>query len=115
MVTVHQTQGNRSARSYIDDDELDDLLNALQSMERLDHTVTNLSDFTARYRTRGDLEIGNAASDGAREMVVRSVQIQPSSGEIVWATAREPLSRLGDLIQCLTTGKQTLDKLKANH
>jgi hypothetical protein len=73
-----------------------------------------LNDFTARFRTRGDLEIGNAAADGAREMVVRSVQVEHASGEIIWSTVRQPLSRLGDLLQCLISGKQTLDKLKSN-
>ena len=115
VVAVHQPQGNRTAKSYIDDDELDDILAALQSMGRLDHTVTQLADFTARFRTRGDMEIGNAASDGSREMVVRSVQIEHASGEIIWATVHQPLARLSDLYQLISNGKQALDKLKNNH
>ena len=93
---------------------MDDILAALQSMERLDHTVTQLSDFTARFRTRGDMEIGNAANDGSREMVVRSVQIEHASGEIIWATVHQPLARLGDMSQLMSNGKSALDKLK-NH
>ena len=115
VVAVHQPQGNRTAKSYIDDDELDDILNAVQAMQRLDRTVTQLSDFTARFHTRGDMEIGNAASDGSREMVVRSIQIEHASGEIIWATVHQPLARLGDLLQLMSNGKQALDKLKSNH
>jgi hypothetical protein len=115
VMTVHQAQGNRTAKSYIDDDEIDDLLNALQSMERMNSSVTQLGDFTARFRTKGDFEIGNVASDGAREMVIRSVQIEHASGEMIWAVDRQPLTRLGDVLQCITSAKQKLDGLKGNH
>ncbi|MBV8781290.1 MAG: hypothetical protein JO353_07825 [Phycisphaerae bacterium] len=116
ILTVHQIQGSASryARSYIDEDELDDLISSLEAMQRLDHTATQLADFTGRLRTRGDLEIGNVPIDGARALMIRAVQIQQTSGEIIWAVVHEPFSRMSDLIQCVTSGKQTLDKIKSN-
>jgi hypothetical protein len=44
-------------RAFIDYEELDSLLNAIDVMARVDETMTKFPGFEARYRTRGDLEI----------------------------------------------------------
>lgn len=45
------------SRAFIDYAELDELLNAIDVMSRVDETSTKLVGFEARYRTFGDLEI----------------------------------------------------------
>ncbi|HEX5966368.1 MAG TPA: hypothetical protein VFY51_10575 [Pyrinomonadaceae bacterium] len=45
------------SRAFIDYDEIDSLLSAIDTMSRVDETTTKLVGFEARYRTSGDLEI----------------------------------------------------------
>lgn len=60
----------RENRSFIDYEEIDRLLKALDAIARVNESVTRLASFEARYRTLGDLEIvvfrqsriGNAVS-----------------------------------------------------
>lgn len=47
----------RENRAFIDYDEIDRLLRALESIARVNETVTKLAGFEARYRTLGDLEV----------------------------------------------------------
>jgi hypothetical protein len=44
-------------RAFIDYDEIEYLLNAIDVISRVDETATKLPGFEARYRTRGDLDI----------------------------------------------------------
>jgi len=45
------------SRAFIDYDEIEALLSAIDTMSRVDETTTKLVGFEARYRTSGDLEI----------------------------------------------------------
>ena len=45
-------------RAFIDYEEIDPLLNAIDAIARVDENVTKLAGFEARYRTLGDFEIG---------------------------------------------------------
>jgi hypothetical protein len=47
----------RENRAYIDYEEIDPLLKALESVVRVNESVTKLASFEARYRTLGDLEV----------------------------------------------------------
>ncbi|MEK6283760.1 MAG: hypothetical protein AABN95_25675 [Acidobacteriota bacterium] len=47
----------RENRAYIDYEEIDPLLKALESVVRVNESVTKLAGFEARYRTLGDLEV----------------------------------------------------------
>lgn len=59
----------RDNRAFIDYEEIEPLLNAIDAAARVDETMTKLPGFEAKYRTLGDLEItvfrqtrsGNAA------------------------------------------------------
>jgi hypothetical protein len=45
-------------RAFVDYEEIDSLLNAIDTISRIDETSTKLASFEARYKTLGDLEIG---------------------------------------------------------
>ena len=45
-------------RAFIDYEEIDPLLNAIDAIARVDETFTKLPGFEARYRTLGDFEVG---------------------------------------------------------
>jgi hypothetical protein len=45
-------------RAFIDYEEIDSLLNAIDAISRVDETATKLAGFEAKYKTLGDLEIG---------------------------------------------------------
>lgn len=45
-------------RAFVDYDEIDELLNAIDTVTRVDETATKLAGFEAKYKTLGDLEIG---------------------------------------------------------
>ena len=44
-------------RAFVDYDEIDPLLNAIDAVARIDETATRLVGFEAKYKTLGDLEI----------------------------------------------------------
>lgn len=48
----------RENRAFVDYEEVDGLLNAIDAISRVDETMTRLPGFEARYKTLGDLEIG---------------------------------------------------------
>jgi hypothetical protein len=47
----------RENRAFVDYEEIDPLLNAIDAISRVDETMTKLAGFEAKYRTLGDLEI----------------------------------------------------------
>lgn len=47
----------RENRAFIDYQEVDKLIKAMESVARVNETITKLAGFEARYRTLGDLEI----------------------------------------------------------
>ena len=59
MVTIVPSETNaptEEIRSLIDYDEIDKLVNVLDTMAKADEKVTKLVNFEERYRTRGDFE-----------------------------------------------------------
>jgi hypothetical protein len=58
--SVRQEGGGRPRenRAFVDYEEIDALLNAIDAIARVDETMTRLPGFEARYKTLGDLEIG---------------------------------------------------------
>lgn len=47
----------RDNRSFVDYEEIESLIKAIDSIARINETVTKLTGFEARYRTPGDLEL----------------------------------------------------------
>lgn len=58
VVVVEGGEKSRDNRAFVDYEEIDPLLNAIDAMVRVDETATKLAGFEARYKTQGDLEIG---------------------------------------------------------
>jgi hypothetical protein len=71
VVTGESREGNRPRdnRAFVDYEEIEPLLNAIDATARVDETITKFPGFEAKYRTLGDLEMtvfrqtrsGNAA------------------------------------------------------
>jgi hypothetical protein len=59
LVVVLREGGERPRenRAFVDYEEIDSLLNAMDVVSRTDENSTKLAGFEARYRTQGDLEI----------------------------------------------------------
>ena len=58
VISLRESGDNpRENRSFIDYEEIDRLIKALESIVRVNEGVTKLASFEARYRTLGDLEI----------------------------------------------------------
>jgi hypothetical protein len=59
LVIVMREGGERPRenRAFVDYEEIDPLLNAIEAISRVDETATKLAGFEAKYRTLGDLEI----------------------------------------------------------
>ena len=59
VVTITSAEANAPTdiRSFIDYEEIDPLLKALDTIVKADDTVTKLGPFEERYRTRGDFEV----------------------------------------------------------
>lgn len=93
------------SRAFIDYDEIDVLLNAIDVIARVDETATKLVGFEARYRTLGDLELavfrqtrsGNAVtlSTGICERVTHVVSLDDLAK--VKAMIQEAKARLDEL------------------
>lgn len=61
IVVVLSREGAERAndnRAFVDYDEIEPLLNAIDAIARVDETVTKFVGFEAKYKTLGDLEIG---------------------------------------------------------
>ena len=71
VVVTSAAEGGRPRdnRAFVDYEEIDPLMNAIDAAARIDETMTKFPGFEAKYRTLGDLEItvfrqtrsGNAA------------------------------------------------------
>jgi len=59
LVVVLREGGERpdDNRAFVDYEEIDPLLNAIDVISRIDENATKLAGFEARYKTLGDLEI----------------------------------------------------------
>ena len=59
VIAMQEASGERPSenRSFIDYEEIDRLLKALDFSAKVNETVTKLSGFEARYRTLGDLQV----------------------------------------------------------
>jgi hypothetical protein len=97
----------RENRSYIDYDEVDPLLKAMEAVARVNESVTKLASFEARYRTLGDFEI-IVFRQGRASGTAASV----SSGICDKVTAFLTLDELETLRAHIIEAKARLDEVK---
>jgi hypothetical protein len=102
-----ENQPPRENRSYIDYEEIDSLLKAMESVARVNESVTKLASFEARYRTVGDFEVvvfrQGRASGAAASL---------SSGICDKVTALLTLDELETLRAHIVEAKARLDEIK---
>jgi len=113
-IASHQGgDARRSAISYVDYDEMDGFLAAIDSLGKLDPEATKLTSYEAQYRTRSNLELVSFDSNGQRMISIRAVQVLFPSGELAWSTSHFRLATLLAIRKQIENGKELLDKLKA--
>jgi hypothetical protein len=96
----------RENRSFIDYEEIDRLIKGMESVSKVNETMTKLAGFEARYRTLGDLEI--VVFRQTRSGIAASV----TSGICDQVTARMTLDDLDKLRAYLVEAKARLDEIK---
>ena len=107
LVVVLREGGERPEdnRAFVDYEEIDSLLNAIDLISRVDETATKLVGFEAKYKTLGDLEIsvfrqtrsGNAAimSTGICNRAITTLSLDDLAK--VKAMIQEAKARLDEL------------------
>jgi hypothetical protein len=110
VVSVREPGGQREALSYVDADEIDPLLAAVDTLAKLQPNLEAMQEVEGHYQTRGDLEVANTSVNGTRLAGVRCVQYLPLTSQLSWATSQLRLPRLAEFGQLLAAAKQTLDR-----
>ena len=109
LVLALREEGERpnENRSLVDYEEIDQLLRALDSVSKVNESVTKLVGFEARYRTLGDLEIA-VFRQGRTSGTAASV----TSGICEKVTAFLTLDDLERLKAHIVEAKARLDEIK---
>jgi len=108
LVVVLREGGERpnDNRAFVDYEEIEPLLNAIDAMSRVDETATRLVGFEARYKTQGDLEIGVFRQTRSGTAVIISTGICDR------ATAPLSLDDLAKIRAMVQEAKARLDELR---
>lgn len=93
-------------RAFIDYEELDALLNAIDAVARVDETTTRMPGFEARYKTRGDFEIAVFRQTRSGTAVILSTGICDR------ATQTLTLDDLAKVKAMIQEAKARLDELR---
>ena len=93
-------------RAFVDYEELDALLNAIDTISRVDESVTRLASFEARYKTSGDLELG------VFRQTQRGNAVILTTGICDRATQTMTLDDLGKVKAMIQEAKARLDELR---
>lgn len=96
----------RENRAFIDYEEVEPLLNAIDAISRVDENMTKLAGFEARYRTQGDLEIGVFRQTRSGTAVVMS------TGLCDLATRHLTLDDLAKIRAMILEAKTRLDEIR---
>lgn len=93
-------------RAFVDYEELDALLNAIEAVSRVDESVTRLASFEAKYKTLGDLELG------VFRQTQRGTAVVLSTGICDRATQTMTLDDLGKIKAMIQEAKARLDEIR---
>jgi hypothetical protein len=93
-------------RAFVDYEEIEPLLNAIDAMSRVDETATKLAGFEARYKTQGDLEIG------VFRQTSRGTAVVLTTGICDRATTTVSLDDLAKIRAMIQEAKARLDEIR---
>ena len=96
----------RDNRAFIDYEEIDSLLNAIDAVARVDETATKLAGFEAKYKTLGDFEIG------VFRQTSRGTAVMMTTGLCDLATQTLTLDDLAKVRAMIHEAKTRLDELR---
>ena len=94
------------SRAFIDYDEIDALVSAIDVLSRVDETATKLAGFEARYRTSGDLEIAVFRQTRSGNAVLLSTGI---CDRVTGIVSLDDLAKIKAMIQ---EAKSRLDEIR---
>jgi hypothetical protein len=108
LVVVLREGGERpdDNRAFVDYEEIEPLLNAIDAMARVDETATKLAGFEARYKTQGDFEIG------VFRQTSRGTAVVLTTGICDRATATLSLDDLAKIRAMIQEAKSRLDEIR---
>lgn len=108
LVVVLREGGERpdDNRAFVDYEEIEPLLNAIDAISRIDETATKLAGFEARYKTQGDLEIG------VFRQTSRGTAVVLTTGICDRATASLTLDDLAKVRTMIQEAKSRLDEIR---
>ena len=93
-------------RAFVDYEELDALLNAIDAVSRVDESATRLASFEAKYKTLGDLEVG------VFRQTQRGTAVSLTTGICDRATQTMTLDDLGKVKAMIQEAKTRLEELR---
>jgi hypothetical protein len=96
----------RRSLSYIDYDEIDPLLKALEYLSKIDDSATQLTRFEASYRTRGDLLVSASSGRGG------TITLAVSGGVFRISTSLFKLEDLKVIRGLIIEAKNQLDAIQ---
>ena len=108
IVVVLREGGERpdDNRAYVDYEEIEPLLNAIDAIGRVDESATKLAGFEARYKTQGDFEIG------VFRQTSRGTAVILTTGICDRATATLSLDDLAKVRAMVQEAKSRLDEIR---
>jgi hypothetical protein len=108
IVVVLREGGDRpdDNRAFVDYEEIDSLLSAIDAISRVDESATKLVGFEARYKTMGDLEISVFRQTRSGNAVILSTGICDR------ATTTITLDELAKVKAMIQEAKARLDEIR---
>jgi hypothetical protein len=98
-------RSEREARTYVDYDELDALIRALDYITKIERSAS-MENFEAQYRTRGELTVSTFIRPNG------SLQAEIAIGIFRRASITVSLGRMADFRKLIADAKATLDKIR---
>ncbi|MBX3266436.1 MAG: hypothetical protein KF831_06985 [Acidobacteria bacterium] len=97
----------RENTSWVDYDEIESLLKGLDYIAKVDRSVTQLSNFQADFRTKGDLGLSVFSSRDENLLAVKS-------GRIGAATAYFKFEDISNVRGLFASAKEQIDKIRGS-
>ena len=108
VIMLREQGGDRpdDNRAFVDYEEIEPLLNAIDAIGRVDESATKLAGFEARYKTQGDFEIG------VFRQTSRGTAVILTTGICDRATATLSLDDLAKVRAMIQEAKSRLDEIR---